>query len=326
MNSKSIKTAEGKLTPDDIATGSTIAGIMGLNPFTTANDILARAFDATQGIPRKELTFEALHWGTTFEVHIVNEACARLGLGNPKTTFGKAYFHEHYPMAVSLDATVAGDGMTVYNDYDKNIICANADSIVLDGIGVIEGKLTSNERQNELPDYRGKIQLQMAMDITGAKWGAVTVLHRGIFLMTHVFQRDEEMIARIRDAAVDFNRRVKKYVEAQETEWYQFTTTESASKIFDKAIDDEISLPELEADVQSIQEIQADIKDLTTQLDITQARIMGKMGDYKRLRAGRYDVVWGELHYKAVPEKVVPAKEARIIRVSKLKVKENDNV
>ena len=166
----------------------------------------------------------------------------------------------------------------------------------------------------------------MAMDITGAKWGAVTVLHRGIFLMTHVFQRDEEMIARIRDAAVDFNRRVKKYVEAQETEWYQFTTTESASKIFDKAIDDEISLPELEADVQSIQEIQADIKDLTTQLDITQARIMGKMGDYKRLRAGRYDVVWGELHYKAVPEKVVPAKEARIIRVSKLKVKENDNV
>jgi hypothetical protein len=53
---------------------------------------------------------------------------------------------------------------------------------------------------------------------------------------------------------------------------------------------------------------------------------MGKMGDYKRLRAGRYDVVWGELHYKAVPEKVVPAKEARIIRVSKLKVKENDNV
>ena len=46
------------------------------------------------------------------------------------------------------------------------------------------------------------------------------------------------------------------------------------------------------------------------------------MGDSKYGNAGRYKVVWGEINYKAMPEKVVPAKEARTVRISKLRIKD----
>ena len=66
------------------------------------------------------------------------------------------------------------------------------------------------------------------------------------------------------------------------------------------------------------------MKDLEQQLEVTQARVMGSMGDAKILRAGRFNVTWPTISYKAVPEKRVPAKEARTIRMGKLRIKEDD--
>lgn len=319
----STKTAEGKLTPDDIATGSSIAAIMNRNPFMTANDVLQNAINASDGIPRKELTFEALHWGSAFEVPILIEACNRLGLGNPKTTFKKAFFSEHYPMAVSLDGMVSGGGKILKTDIDKGVV-VYGDQIKLTGTGIIEGKLTSHEAEYDLPDYRGRLQLQMQMDITEAKWGAVAVLHRGIKLIIHVFPIDSEVVSAIRDASVDFDRRVQKYVDNQETEWYEFTTSQSAAKIFDQASDDMISLPNMEKDIETLSQIKQDISSLESEYDHIQARVMANMGDHKHLQAGAWSVVWPNINYKAVPEKVVPAKPARTIRASKLRIKHND--
>jgi len=319
---KNIKTAEGKLTPDDIATGSTIAAIMNMNPYQDAVDILKRAFDATEGIPRPELDFEALHWGTAFEVPILHEACNRLGLGDPKTTFKKAFFSEHYPMAVSLDGMVAGRGKTLQTDYEKGIIVYGHEGIKLTGQGVIEAKLTSQELEQDLPYYRGRLQLQMAMDIVDAQWGAVAVLHKGIKLMIHVFPRDVDTMAMIRDAAVDFDRRVQKYVTNQETEWYEFKSPKSAAKIYDRATDDEIDLSDITQDIQYIVENQDQIHALQEETDHLQARVMARMGDYKHARAGHYKIVWGERTYKPTPEKVIPAKPGNTIRLSKIKIKE----
>jgi len=315
-------TAEGKLTPDDIATGSSIAAIMNLNPYQTANETLQRAFDYTKGIPRKELTFEALHWGSAFEVPILQEASVRLGLGNPKTTFKKAFFSEHYPMAVSLDGMVPGGGKVLKTDIDKGII-VYGDEIKLTGTGVLEGKLTSQEAEYDLPYYRGRLQLQMALDIVDAKWGAVAVLHKGIKLIIHVFPRDSGVVNSIRDAAIDFNRRVQHYIDAEETKWYEFQTTSECAKIYNEADDEIISLPQLENDIQSILDMQDHKKTLEQELDHAQAKIMAKMGAAKRLQAGNFNVVWGDINYKAVPEKVIPAKPARTIRSSKLRIKNN---
>lgn len=322
MTNKNV--AEGKLTPDDIATGSVIAALMNQNPFMTANDVLQRAFDAHNKIPPKKLTFEALHWGTQFEVPIIEEACRRLELDGLTTNFGRAFYHDEYPMAVSLDATVEGDGRELVTDPDKGIYCANADRIFLKGKGIIEAKLTSHESELELPPYRGRLQLQMAMDIMDCDWGAVTVLHKGIKLVTHVFKRDNQLINELRDAAVDFKKRVDKYKEADETDWYQFTSTRSAANIFDEANDSILAIPALEKDIQTITEIRDNIKDLEQQLEATQASVMGSMGAAKILMAGKYKVTWPTMNYRAVPEKIVPAKEARTIRINKLRIKEND--
>jgi len=318
------KTAEGKLTPDDIATGSVVAALMNQNPFMSANDVLQRAFDAVTGLPRKELTFEALHWGTQFEVPIIDEACKRLALSDYKTDFGRAFYHDDYPMAVSLDATAEGDGRELVTDPDKGIYCANANRIFLKGKGIIEAKLTSHDAESELPPYRGKLQLQMAMDIMGCEWGAVAVLHKGIKLAIHVFKRDNTLINEIRDTAVDFKKRVDKYKEAEETDWYQFTSTRSAAAIFDEVNDSVLAIPALEDEVKAVDQMRQDIKLLEQRLEVTQANIMGKMGAAKILRAGKYSVTWPTINYKAVPEKIVPAKEARTIRINKLRIKKDD--
>ena len=321
MVSKNKQVADGKLTPDHIMTGSTSAAVMGVNPWSTPNDALQTAFDAVLGKPRKELTFEALHWGTQFEVDIVEEALKRLNLKDYTTSFHKGFTHKDVPMAVSLDATAEGNGETIISDYDKGIVCYS-DEIKLEGRGIIEAKLTSHESEMELPPYRGRIQLQMAMEVMGCSWGAVAVLHRGIKMITHVFERDEALIADIKTAAIDFDRRVQKFKENEETEWYDFTTTKSAAKIFDEASDDTVDLSDMENDIQTIQQSRDDIKDLEQTIDVTSARVMARMGDCKYANAGRFKVVWGEINYEAMPEKLVPAKEARTIRVNKLRIKD----
>jgi hypothetical protein len=57
MALKNKQVAEGKLTSDEIMTGSTSSAVMGVNPWSTPNDALQTAFDSVLGKPRKKLTF-----------------------------------------------------------------------------------------------------------------------------------------------------------------------------------------------------------------------------------------------------------------------------
>ena len=54
----------GKLTPNDIATASTVATIMGYNPWNTPNDQLKKAIDATEGRADDWQGNEATGWAT----------------------------------------------------------------------------------------------------------------------------------------------------------------------------------------------------------------------------------------------------------------------
>ena len=329
MSKNTQHTAEGKLTPDDMLSGSQVAAVLGYNPYMTANQVLKRAFDAVSGIEPPKLDFEALHWGSTFELPIINEVAQRLGLGNPKTTFNEAFFHKDVPLAVSLDGMVKGDGQVLTTDPEKNIFTMNADEIDLEGDGIIEVKLTSHELEHDLPYYRGRVQLQAQMDTvqsaTGKpiRWGAVGVLYRGITLRIFVFKRDEEMIKQIRDAAVTFDAKVQKYKQADETEWYDFSNSQEAAEIFDTAEENTMNLNDhFDDKITRILEIKQDIKDLETEAEHYQAQIMAKMGDYKYANTKKFSVQWGQLNYKATPSKVVPAKPARSFRSKSLKIKE----
>ncbi|QRV71433.1 YqaJ viral recombinase family protein [Methylophilales phage MEP301] len=319
--------AEGKLTRDDILSGSQVAAAMGRNPYQTPNDPLKHAFNAVKGLEREPLSFEALHWGTQLEVPIIEEAVQRLGLKNTVTNFGKAFYHKDVPLGVSLDATAEASGQIITVDPDKGIFVVDDDEIVLEGLGIIEAKLTSQEKEIELPDYRGRIQLQAQMDVVQSEtgvpvnWGIVCVLYRGITLRMFVFKRNEALIQEIKDCAIDFDRRVQKYRDNEETEWYEFTKVSDATSIYDQASDETLLDDSLASDVGSIDLMYKLIDETKEKIESTQAKIMAEMRDHKHLIAGPYRVTWGELNYKATPEKIVPAKPARTIRVSKLKIK-----
>lgn len=315
--------AEGKLTPDDILSGSQVAAILGRNPYQTPNDILKRAIDIMQGIEPPAPTHESIHWGNTFEVDILNEACKRIGLGNPKTTFNKAFFHKTAPLAVSLDGMVKGNGQTIQTDPDNGVFLVNANEITLDGDIIVESKLTGQEIDQELPDYRGRLQVQAQMLCTGAKIGLVAVLYRGVQLRVYVFKEDPDIQQLILDAAIDFDRRLKKYKENDEIEWYPIETVKDATNVYDQDSGEVADLPQLEDKLIHIMNLKQDIKEMEDNLEHYQAQVMSAMGDVKVANAGRYQVTWGTINYKAVPAKTIPAKPARTVRSKTLRIKAN---
>lgn len=316
----------GKVTPNDQLSASEIPVLMGASRYKTVNELLKEKIDVLNGIEPPFLSNESMDWGNALETTILNQACARLGLGNPKTTHEKAYFHKSLPLACSLDGTVTGDNNEIMTNVDKGIICVNADKINLSGMGVVEAKLTAHEVESadQLPLYRGPLQLQMQMDITGAKWGAVCVLYRGTALKIFLYERDEEAIAWMHMAITDFQRRLDKYKTNDEIEWYDITSPEEASKIFSEADKTEINIPQVEQYAEKIIEFRDMIKDLEEKVSAYETKIMDEMRDNQYAISGRYKISWPMINYKAVPEKVFPAKEARTIRQSKLRIRDRE--
>jgi len=321
--SNNSKVAEGKLTPDDILSGSQVPTVLGRNPYQTPNDLLKRAIDIMSGIQPPPPTHEAIGWGNKFEVEILNESCARLGLGNPKTTFNKAFFHKDLPLAVSLDGMVQGHGNTIMSNPGSNIFIQNADELTLEGDGIVEAKLTGQDIDIELPDYRGRLQLQAQMMCTGAKWGLVAVLYRGVQLRIFLFKEDAEVQQQIAEAAIDYKRRLIKYEDNQEIEWYPIESPKDAQSVYDQSTEEWVELHEMEDMVEKIIDTRAEIKDKEEDLKRMQAEIMSQMADRKYAQAGKYQVTWGEISFKAVPEKIIPAKEARTVRNTNLRIKYN---
>ena len=317
----------GKVTPNDQLSASEVPVLMGASRFMTVNELLKQKMDVISGIDPPFKEAEAMFWGNTLETTILNESCARLGLGNPKTTHTKPYFHKSIPIACSLDGTVTGDNQVIMTDIEKGIVCVNGDEIRLEGMGVVEAKLTAHEVESatELPLYRGPLQLQMQMDITGAKWGAVCVLYKGTTLKTFVYQRDEEVIARIHEAVIDFQRRLDKYKTNDEVEWYDMESTKEAASIFDEAEKETIELDDVEEDVNKIIELRQIHADIEEQIKNHELKIMDRMRDNMYAVSGQYKISWPMINYKATPEKVVPAKPARTVRQSKLRIRSIDN-
>lgn len=315
----------GKVTPDDRCSASILPSLAGVNKYTTANDVLKRAFDSINGIPRPELNTEAIYWGNMMEPTIANEVCKRLKLGNPRTNYDSAFRHHQWPLFCSLDATVIGDGSTKMTAPDDGIFCVNADEIKLDGEGILEIKLTSQDIEHEPALYRGVLQLQAQMAIMNAKWGCIGVLYKGMFLRCFLYVPDQDMITTIKELSYDFERRVEKYKTAQETEWYELTNGAEAARIFDDASDSEIELPNAEETVKRILSLRQTIADAEEEVGQLEGEIMMEMRDNNIARTPNYTINWPTMNYKAVPEKIIPAKPARKIRISKLRIKENNN-
>ncbi len=317
----------GKLTPDDIISASLVPALMGMSPYMSRNELLSRCMAARDGIFEDDFTGnEATHWGNTLEPVILEEAAARLNLTGLNVDFPNPFFHHDLPLACSLDGSATTDGrVRIKTDRGAGIYVIGASEIEHDGPIIIESKLTSGFPEERPPAQRGPLQLQAQMMCTGHTCGVIATLYRGIELRLFVYGQDVQTQDRIRGAVEDFERR------REGPDFYPAISSADANVAYSTVDDD---APELDLDESP--EVAVALSDLVaakrakkaaeSEIDICEALIKEYMGAHKRAtgRVGNhtYSVTWPMRHYKATPEKYVPAKPERSARQGNLTLKE----
>ena len=313
----------GKRTPDDIVTASVLPVVMGLSPYRTPNDQLAKALAAIEGKPDPDPFNgnEACDWGDTLEPVILKTAAERLGLTDLQLEHD-AVFHDTLPFAVSLDGTADGGlGHNVDTDWSKGIICPNG-PVWVDGTGVLESKLTSSKPEDAPAPHRGVLQLQGQLMATGHTWGAVCVLYGGVELRIFLYQADAAVQSKIMNAIHDFERR------KMDVDWYPVLTSSDGNTAYSRVDDGAppLDLPEEQADWLG-QLVNAKEAKRAAEQDIDEAEAALKefMGSHEQATGvvgnTTYTVRWPMRNFKAQPAKTTPAKPARVARQGTLTVK-----
>jgi predicted phage-related endonuclease len=315
----------GKVTPNTMLSASKVPGLLGQSKYETPNNILAGCIHALQDIETPFETNESMHWGNLLEFPILLEASTRLGLTNIRLDHDKPYYHPDAPIACSLDGNGDGNGLVINHNPEKGIYVIGQDSITLDGIGVLEAKLTANYPEDVPAMSRGPLQLQAQMDIVGAKWGAVCVLYQGTTLRIFLFAPHEDTQALIRSAARDFETKLTHWSETGEVDWYTPVDAKDAALVWpgDENLET-VNLGQSGANfAAAIAKAKAEIKALETEISDAEKELREMMGNATSSVAGQYTVKWPVRHYAAQPSKTVPAKEAYSVRQSTLTIKES---
>jgi len=314
----------GKLTDDKSMSASRLPGLMGFSKYSTPNDELQFSINAIDGKERPDIGNEAMGWGNTLEPVILEEAANRLGLIDVDTQINKAFTHEVIPLSCSLDGVGQGNGQKITTDPDKGIYVVGQDSIIIDGPGVLEAKLTKTMPEDVPHLARGPIQLQGQMLVTGHKWGAVCVLYQGIELRVFLFAPHKETQAAIARAVHDFQDKLDKYTSTAEIDWYPPASSKELDRIYPNAANrEEVELGQTVAELaRGIMENKAAIRAAEASIETAEKLIKQELGQSERGRVGQYVISWPMRNYKATAERLVPGKAAYSIRQSSITIKE----
>lgn len=316
--------SEGKLTPNTMMSASRLPGLLGLSKYSSPNDELTLSIEALKGNEPEHKEIEAADWGNRFENQILQQACERLGLVTYNLSHTEASFHAEWPLCCSLDGTADGHGLVVETDPDRGIFVVGKDSIVLDGMGVLEAKLTGQDVEDSPPLWRGPIQLQGQMAIVGAKWGAVCTLYRGTKLRLFLFEVHEATQERIRAEVELFQLKLDAYQATGAIDYYPPQDSKDADRVWAVGRDDEpVTLDErVDMWAQEILEAKEDMKAAIDLISDREAKIKSFMQDATTGVTGLYKIRWPMRHYKAQPERITAAKPASVSRQSTLTIKE----
>ena len=308
----------GKLSDDRLMSGSRIPTLYcwqyaNGHPYSTPNDELRKSIDAKNGTFERFDLGEPGIVGNLLEPPLVESVCELLGLPEPELSPPVRTYSDGSFQA-SLDGlTHCTLPVTVFAD-DIIEIHGGESSIELKGWIPIECKVTSDFRRDEIPLYRGPIQLQAQMMVTDAKFGMIVTLYRGIERHIKIYRADPEIQNRILQICRDFRDRV------ESESMYAPVNVDDASKTYSDAAGD-IELSGYDDRVERLVRLRQDAKDIENEIDALQTQIMQEMQDAETARCGKYIVKWPVRHYKAQPEKVAPAKEARSVRLKTLQIK-----
>jgi len=161
------------------------------------------------------------------------------------------------------------------------------------------------------------------MDITGAKWGALAVLYRGIELRIFLFKPHPQTLRAIEAATLDFQRRLDIWKMDRHIEYYPPVNSSDADRTWNSTDESEVSLGgEYETWVRDIVEAKQDIKQCESIIDDREKKIKAAMQTASKATIGGYQVSWPMRNYQATQDRVVKGKAAYSVRQSTLTVKE----
>lgn len=313
-----------KVTPNTMMSASRLPALMGLSKYRSPNDELTATISALKGEDWPDIGNEAMDWGNQLEPIILREAARRLELTDLVTDHGEPFFHRDFPLACSLDGSADGRGQIISTDPDAGIYVVGQDSIQLNGLGVLEAKLTSHQPEDMPPLWRGPIQLQAQMAILGAKWGVIATLYQGTELRLFLFAPHDQTLSAIRAACEDFQRRLLVWKETGAVDFYPPQDSKDANRMYPQAEPDSIIHLDDTAQELAMQMLAAKVKIDKAEADRADAekKLKKLIGTASKAVAGNYMVSWPMRNYAAQPAKTVAAKEAYSIRQSTLSIKE----
>jgi predicted phage-related endonuclease len=309
----------GKKTRYDQASCSTLPYIKGISQYQTRNQWLDTAIKASEGImPEQTPQLMLQRMGDLLEPVLCEEAKNILGLESVKVDYEEPVLHPILPLAGSLDATGVAKELTFKNGELDHVIIPEQETIVLDGPGVIECKATRNMPTNELEEWRGVLQAKGLMECTGYSWAAVIVLWQSTDFRIYLYSRKPEFQKELESLVLDFDFRVKN------KQYYPPSTTDDANLVYKKVNKDIISL-EHKADTlcETITESKRLIKDLQVTIQDAELALKELIKDADGGQTNAHTVMWPMINYKAQPEKITPAKEARSVRAKTLRIKKH---
>jgi len=313
----------GKVTPNDMLSASRLPAVCGMSQYRSPNDELLASIDAINGIAPPDISNESMDWGNKMEPTILLEAANRLDCKDLEIDYDKAFFHDKWPLSCSLDGTCYGKGQEIVSDPDKGIYVVSGGSIKLDGMGVLEAKLTSMPAEDVLPLYRGPIQLQAQMAIMKASWGAVATLYQGTQLRIFLFEKHLPTLRLIEETSKTFQAKLDRYKNTGEIDYYPPVNPKDAARTWSSGSDDEPVKLDTYAEelTKLLLENKQKIAKAEEENSKIQTELMGMLREHTYGLAGEYQISWPVRNYKAKPATITPAKEAYSVRQSTLTIK-----
>jgi predicted phage-related endonuclease len=312
-----------KVTPDTMLSASRLPAVMGLSRYRSPNEELDYSIRAIRGEEREDIGNEAMAWGNQLEPLILSTAAERLQLTDLVAEHPEARFHAELPLCCSLDGTADGRGQVITSDPDKGIYVVGQDSITLDGVGVLEAKLTAVAPEEMPALYRGPVQLQAQMDIIQAKWGAVCVLYQGTELRVFLFAPHAQTLAGIAQVATEFQAKLEKFRANGEVDYYPPSSSKDADRMFPTANEE---VKQLDSYAEELARLIAGgkkkIKTINEDIEKAETELKTLLGNAARGIAGQFQISWPMRSYSATAQRIVPAKEAYSVRQSTLSIKE----
>lgn len=309
----------GKKSRYDLASCSTLPYIKGISQYQTQNEWLDVAIKASENIaPEYKPQTITQRMGDLLEPVLCEEAGVMLGLDSVKVDHEEPVSHPYLPLMGSLDATGIANNLTFKAGQNEHIIIPEQHKITLDGPGVIECKCTRNIFTKDLEEWRGVLQSKGLMECTDYNWAAVVVLWQSTDFRIYLYERKPAFKKELEDLVLDFDYRVKN------KKYYNPVNTNDANIVY-KDINKDIITLDYKADklCESIITKKETIKQLNKEIDDSELALKEMIQDNAEGQTNQYTIKWPEINYKAQPEKVVPAKEARTVRSKTLRIKKH---